>query len=63
VIHVIDQTKCIKCGICYDVCPSKVGAVVKISGEPVPQPIPEAERVIERGKGQKAKGEGGGDER
>ncbi len=63
VIHVIDQTKCIKCGICYDVCPSKVGAVMKISGEPVPPPIPEAERVIERGKGQKAKGEGGRDER
>ncbi len=63
VIHVIDQTKCIKCGICYDVCPSKVGAVLKISGEPVPQPIPEAERVIERGKGQKAKDEGGRDER
>ncbi|MEA2051870.1 MAG: NADH-ubiquinone oxidoreductase-F iron-sulfur binding region domain-containing protein [Euryarchaeota archaeon] len=50
VIHVIDQTKCIKCGICYDVCPSKVGAVMKISGEPVPSPIPEVERVIERGR-------------
>ena len=62
VIHVIDQTKCIKCGICYDVCPSKVGAVMKISGEPVPPPIPEAERVIERGKGQKAKGGGTSDE-
>jgi len=63
VIHVIDQTKCIKCGICYDVCPSKVGAVVKISGEPVPPPIPDAERVIERSKGQKARGEKGRDER
>lgn len=63
VIHVIDQTKCIKCGICYDVCPPKVGAVMKISGEPVPPPIPEAERVIERGKGQKANGEGGKDKR
>ena len=50
-IHVIDQSKCIKCGICYDVCPSKIGAVTKISGTPVPAPIPEAKRKIERGKG------------
>ncbi len=67
VIHVIDQTKCIKCGICYDVCPSKVGAVMKISGEPVPPPIPEAERGIERrrekGEGRREKDKGGRDER
>jgi len=49
-IHVIDQSKCIKCGICYDVCPPKVGAVTKLSGMPVPPPVPEADRVIERGK-------------
>jgi len=48
VIHVIDQTKCIKCGICFEVCPPKVGAVMKISGKPVPPPVPEAKRVIER---------------
>jgi NADH:ubiquinone oxidoreductase subunit F (NADH-binding)/(2Fe-2S) ferredoxin len=57
IIHVIDQTKCIKCGICYDVCPPKIGAVMKISGEPVPPPIPEAERVIERGKRQRGRDE------
>jgi NADH:ubiquinone oxidoreductase subunit F (NADH-binding)/(2Fe-2S) ferredoxin/Pyruvate/2-oxoacid:ferredoxin oxidoreductase delta subunit len=52
-IHVIDQSNCIKCGICYDVCPPKVGAVAKISGRPVPPPVPEAERLIERGKERK----------
>jgi len=57
VIHVIDQSKCIKCGICYDVCPPKVGAVKKISGEPVPPPLPEPDRVIER-KGRKGGKEG-----
>jgi NADH-quinone oxidoreductase subunit F len=47
-IHVIDQEKCTKCGTCFDVCPSRFGAVRKISGEPVPAPIPEEERKIER---------------
>ena len=42
-IHVIDQSKCTKCGTCFDVC--KFKAVQKISGEPVPPPIPEAERI------------------
>ncbi|MCK4397831.1 MAG: NAD(P)H-dependent oxidoreductase subunit E [Methanophagales archaeon] len=50
VIHVIEQSKCVKCGICYDVCPPKVGAVTKISGRPVPPPVPEADRQIKRGK-------------
>jgi len=49
-IHVIDQTKCTKCGTCFDVCPSRFSAVTKISGEPVPAPLPEAERVLVRGK-------------
>ncbi|MFH1153966.1 MAG: NADH-ubiquinone oxidoreductase-F iron-sulfur binding region domain-containing protein [Pseudomonadota bacterium] len=50
-IHVIDQTKCTKCGTCFEVCPSRFGAVAKISGEPVPPPIPEAERtIIRKGK-------------
>ncbi|MCK4475974.1 MAG: 4Fe-4S binding protein [Methanophagales archaeon] len=52
-IHVIDQSKCNKCGTCYDVCPPKVGAVKKISGEPVPPPPPEEERKIKREKGEK----------
>ncbi len=47
-IHIIDQEKCTNCGTCLDVCPSKFDAVVKISGEPVPDPIPEDQRVIVR---------------
>ena len=47
-IHVIDQEKCIKCGTCFEACPPKFGAVTKISGEPVPPPIPEEERTIVR---------------
>jgi ferredoxin len=47
-IHVIDQDKCIKCGTCFEVCPPRFGAVDKISGEPVPPPIPEEERTIVR---------------
>ena len=47
-IHVIDQDKCIKCGTCFEACPPRFGAVKKISGEPVPPPIPEEERTIVR---------------
>jgi len=47
-IHVIDQDKCIKCGTCFEACPPRFGAVTKISGEPVPPPIPEEERTIVR---------------
>lgn len=47
-IHVIDQDKCIKCGTCLEVCPPRFGAVKKISGEPVPPPIPEGGRTIVR---------------
>jgi NADH-quinone oxidoreductase subunit F len=32
-IHVIDQDRCTKCGTCLDVCPSRFGAVVKVSVE------------------------------
>jgi Fe-S-cluster-containing hydrogenase component 2 len=55
-VHVIDQEKCIKCGTCFEVCPSKFRAVTKISGEPVPPPIPEEKRTIVRKS--KSKGEG-----
>ena len=47
-IHVIDQEKCTKCGTCFEACPPRFGAVKKISGEPVPSPIPEEARVIAR---------------
>ena len=47
-IHIIDQEKCTKCGTCFEVCPSRFAAVRKISGEPVPSPIPEEERTIVR---------------
>jgi F420-non-reducing hydrogenase iron-sulfur subunit len=47
-IHVIDQEKCIKCGTCFEACPPHFSAVKKISGEPVPPPIPEEERTIVR---------------
>jgi F420-non-reducing hydrogenase iron-sulfur subunit len=47
-IHVIDQENCIKCGTCFEVCPPRFSAVKKISGGPVPPPIPEEERTIVR---------------
>jgi NADH:ubiquinone oxidoreductase subunit F (NADH-binding)/(2Fe-2S) ferredoxin/Pyruvate/2-oxoacid:ferredoxin oxidoreductase delta subunit len=47
-IHVIDQQKCTNCGTCLEVCPARFGAVIKISGEPVPPPIPEDKRIIVR---------------
>ncbi len=47
-IHVIDQEKCIKCGTCFGVCPPRFGSVMKISGEPVPPPIPDKERIVAR---------------
>jgi Fe-S-cluster-containing hydrogenase component 2 len=47
-IHVIDQEKCIKCGTCFEVCPPKFSAVTKITGAPVPPPIPEEKRTIVR---------------
>lgn len=54
-IHVIDQKKCIKCGSCYEMCPSRFSAVKKISGEPVPSPLPEDQRLIQRSKKEKQK--------
>jgi NADH-quinone oxidoreductase subunit F len=52
-IHVIDQEKCTKCGTCFEVCPPRFEAVKKISGEPVPPPIPEEARMIVRESKQK----------
>ena len=42
-IHVIDQKKCSKCGVCLTVCPKKFNAVAKVSGETIEvpaEPIP-----------------------
>jgi NADH:ubiquinone oxidoreductase subunit F (NADH-binding)/(2Fe-2S) ferredoxin/Pyruvate/2-oxoacid:ferredoxin oxidoreductase delta subunit len=47
-IHVIDQDRCTNCGTCFEVCPERFSAVVKLSGEPVPPPLPEEERAIVR---------------
>jgi NADP-reducing hydrogenase subunit HndC len=47
-IHVIDQDKCTKCQTCFEVCPPRFGAVKKISGEPVPPPLPEEARTVAR---------------
>ena len=47
-IHVLDQTKCTKCGTCYDVCPPRFGAVTRISGKPVPAAIPQSKRILVR---------------
>ena len=53
-VHVIDQKKCIKCGTCFEACPPRFGAVTKITGEPVPPPIPEDQRtVVRKGKEKK----------
>jgi NADH-quinone oxidoreductase subunit F len=52
-IHIIDQEKCTKCGTCIDACPPRFSSIRKISGEPVPPPIPEEARTIVRGKKEK----------
>jgi NADH-quinone oxidoreductase subunit F len=52
-ISIIDQEKCTKCGTCFEVCPPKFRAVRKISGEPVPPPIPEEARTMVRESKQK----------
>ena len=45
-IHVIDQDLCIKCGTCFEACPSRFAAVQKLSGEPVPPPLPPDQREL-----------------
>jgi NADH-quinone oxidoreductase subunit F len=47
-IHVIDPEKCNSCGTCFEVCPSRFSAVRRLSGEPVPPPIPEDARMLVR---------------
>ena len=52
-IHVVDQEKCTKCGTCFEVCPPRFGAVRRLSGEPVPPPIPQEARVIAKKGGER----------
>ena len=56
-VHVIDQDRCIKCGTCLEACPSRLGAVCKAVGEPVPAPLAEAERTISKTAEKKRKKE------
>ena len=34
-VHVIDQELCVKCGACFDVCPSRIRAVARVSAREV----------------------------
>jgi len=52
-IHIIDQEKCTKCGTCLEVCPPRFRAVRKMSGVPVPPPVPPEARIIVRESKQK----------
>ena len=47
-VHVIDQEKCTKCGTCFEVCPPRFNAVVKLSAEPVPSSVPSGTKVARR---------------
>jgi coenzyme F420-reducing hydrogenase delta subunit/ferredoxin len=49
-IHVIDQGMCTHCGTCYHVCPDRIGAVQRMTDEPIPAPLPQEERVIVKPK-------------
>jgi NADH:ubiquinone oxidoreductase subunit F (NADH-binding)/(2Fe-2S) ferredoxin/Pyruvate/2-oxoacid:ferredoxin oxidoreductase delta subunit len=48
-VHVVDQAKCTKCGSCLEACPPRFAAVQRISGTPVPPPLPAEARTIARG--------------
>jgi len=45
-IHIVDQEKCTSCGTCLEVCPPRFNAVIKLSGQEIPDPLPEEERMI-----------------
>ncbi|QXE91332.1 NADH-quinone oxidoreductase subunit NuoF [Geomonas subterranea] len=45
-IHVIDQEKCTKCGTCIEACPAAFQAIGKLSGVPVPAPVPQEKRAL-----------------
>jgi NADH-quinone oxidoreductase subunit F len=44
IVHVIDQAKCNRCGLCMEICPERFGAVVKTSGKPVPLSVSKGAR-------------------
>jgi len=52
-VHIIDQDKCTRCGNCLSACPPRFSAVSVISGEPVPLPPLDSERVVARARGEK----------
>ena len=59
-IHVIDQSKCIKCGTCLDICPERFSAVVKVSGEAISvpgEPVPVVAAKKATGDADKSPGE------
>ena len=47
-IHVIEQDRCTKCGTCLEVCPPRFGAVTKLSGVKVPEPVLPGTEVIRK---------------
>jgi NADH:ubiquinone oxidoreductase subunit F (NADH-binding)/(2Fe-2S) ferredoxin/ferredoxin len=49
-IHYIEQDLCSGCGTCFEVCPDRFSAVVRLSGVPIPPPLPEGERILARAK-------------
>ncbi len=51
-VHIIDQKKCVKCGSCFTVCPDKFNAVIKLSGEPVPEVAP-GTKIKKKAEGEK----------
>jgi NADP-reducing hydrogenase subunit HndC len=51
-IHTIDQDKCTKCGTCLEVCPPRFGAVIRLSGVKVPEPVLQGTEVM-RKRGEK----------
>lgn len=48
ITHVIDQGKCTTCGTCLEVCPPRFGAVTKLSGVKVPEPVRQEAAVIQK---------------
>jgi len=51
-IHIIDQGECTKCGTCLEICPPRFGAVIRLSGVKVPEPVAAGTEVI-RKRGEK----------